>query len=78
MTDKEYEILAKKISYDMLNYQTDSKSFTQVYNLFLNKYLNNSTTKQENIILIKTIHYITVLGYDIEEIKPCRFKKYKY
>ncbi|MBR3161953.1 MAG: hypothetical protein IKF19_04410 [Bacilli bacterium] len=78
MTDREYENLAQKIGHDMLNYKTKYKSFTQVYNLILNKYLKSSTTKQENIILIKTIHYITLLGYDIDIIKPCRFKKYKY
>ena len=77
MTNKEYETIAKKIAKEMINYKTKSKSLTQVYNIILNKYLNNTTIEQNNKILIKTIHFITMLGYDINNIKPLSFKKYK-
>ena len=78
MTEKEYENIAEKISHDMINYKTKTKSLTQVYDNCLTKYISNQKNNQQNKILIKTIHYITILGYDIDEIKPCKFKRYKY
>ena len=76
MTDKQYEIITKKIGNEIINYKTKTKSLTQIFNLLLTKYLNNPTLEQKNIILKNTIHYITVLGYDIENVKPCKFKKF--
>lgn len=76
MTDKQYEIITKKIGNEIINYKTKTKSLTQIFNILLTKYLNNPNLEQKNIILKNTIHYITVLGYDIENVKPCKFKKF--
>ena len=78
MTEENYIKYAKIIAKDMLNYKTKSKSFTQVYDVCLNKYIKDPTEQDKNKILVKAIHFITILGYDIDNIKPCKFKKYKY
>ncbi len=77
MTNEECIELAEKIGLDMIKYKTKSKSFTQVYNTCLKKYIKNPTSELSNLILTKTVHFITIKGYDIDRIKPCKLKKYK-
>ncbi|MBQ6495352.1 MAG: hypothetical protein IJI49_05060 [Bacilli bacterium] len=70
-----YDEIANNISKDMLAYKTCDESFLELYKICLKKY-GNFTSRETNKILTKVIHYITIMGYDIESIKPCSFRYY--
>ena len=72
---KQHEILANKISEDILSYPVKDESFMEVFNNIMKK-CEIFDYKEKNKILVKVIHNISVLGYDIDCIKPLSFKSY--
>jgi hypothetical protein len=70
-----YTELAKNICNEMIKYKVKDESFNDVYNIILKKYCKCSS-KDKNKILVKVVHFITINGYDIECIKPLKFKNY--
>ena len=71
----DYTDLAIKICDEMLNYQVTNESIYEVYNIIFEKYAKEFIS-EKNYILVKVIHYITISGYDIDCIKPMKFKKF--
>lgn len=70
-----YTDLAKKICNEMLTYPVKDESLNEVFNIIFSKY-GKEYIKDKNIILAKVIHFITINGYDIECIKPLKFKSF--
>ena len=70
-----YTDLEQKISKDLINYQVKEESLMEVFNNICKKYKINNY-KIKNKILTKVIHNITIMGYDIDNIKPLKFKSY--
>lgn len=70
-----YADLAKKICEEMLKYPVSSESFLDVYNFALKKH-GKEYIQDKDVILAKVTHHITIMGYDIECIKPLKFKSY--
>ena len=71
-----YDEIAEKVGNDMINYNVSDESFIEVYDICLKKQ-GNFTSRENNKILTRVIHVITVLGYDIDSISPCKFKRFK-
>jgi len=67
--------LAKIIADEMIKYKTTNESLCEVYTIIFNKY-KSKTKEEKNAILAKVVHYITIAGYDIDCIKPLKFKKF--
>lgn len=71
----DYDEIAKMVGNDMVNYKVNNESFLEVYEICLKRY-GKFTSRETNKILTRSIHVITVLGYDIDSINPCRFRKF--
>ena len=69
-----YIDLAKKVSEDMINFPVKNESLTETFNIICDKY--NIKEDDRNTVLVKVIHFITVMGYDIKCIKPLKFESY--
>ena len=70
-----YNDLAKEICIEILNYSVTTESFIQVYDIVFEKYAKDYL-KDKNKVLVKVVHFITVNGYDIDCIKPLKFKRF--
>lgn len=70
-----YDEIAELVGKDMLSYNTEDESFLEVYKICLKKH-GKFTSRETNKILTKVIHVISVMGYDIDSIKPCSFRNY--
>lgn len=70
-----YADLAKKICEEMLNYPVSSEGLLDVYDFALKKH-GKEYMQDKEAILAKVTHHITIMGYDIECIKPLKFKSY--
>ena len=75
MIGMSYTDLAKKICDEMLKYSVTNESFNEVYDKVFQKY-GKEYVRDKNVILAKVTHFITVSGYDIECIKPLKFKSF--
>lgn len=71
----DYDNLADIVGKEMLEYKVKNESFPKLYEICLKKH-GTFTEQEKNTILIKVIHTITILGYDIDSTHPCRFKRY--
>ena len=69
----DYEDLGKKISKEFINYPVKDESLMEVYNILAKKY-NITNADDKSKVLAKVTHYITIAGYDIDCIKPLKFK----
>ncbi len=70
-----YDEIALKVGNDMLNYKVKKESFLELYEMCLKKY-GSFSSRETNKILTKVIHVITVKGFDIDSINPCRFRSF--
>lgn len=70
-----YDEIAEIVGHELIDYKVKNESFNQVFNICLKRH-GNFTNEENNKILTKTIHVITVMGYDIESTHPCKFKKF--
>ena len=71
-----YTDLAKKITEEMLEYRVTTESLNEIYDILYTKLNKNNDINKGKILALVT-HYITIKGYDIECIKPLKFKRYK-
>ena len=70
-----YDEMAKEISKEMIKYNATKESLTEVFNLLCKKRgITDYMIRSE--ILAKVVHYISIFGYDIDNIRPLRFKKF--
>ena len=70
-----YDYIAEIIGNELIKYNVGDESFNDIYEMCLKNH-GNFTVGEANKILTKVIHVITVMGYDIDSTKPCRFKKF--
>lgn len=70
-----YTDLAQIICDEMLNYQVTNESIYEVYNIVFKKHAKEFIS-EKNYILVKVIRCITFEGYDIDCIKPLKFKRF--
>ncbi len=70
-----YDTIAEDIGKEIINYKVSDESFLEVYEICLNKH-GKYSSRESNKILTKVIHVITVMGYDIDSISPCRFRSF--
>ena len=70
-----YDEIADVVGHEIIEYKAKDESFEQVFNICLKRH-GEFTSRENNKILTKVIHVITVMGYDIESTHPCRFKKF--
>lgn len=69
-----YNDLAKQVSEDLINFPVNNESLTEAFNIICDKY--NIIEDDRNTVLVKVIHIISVMGYDIKCIKPVKFESY--
>ena len=70
-----YDELADIIGNELIEYKVTDESFIEVFEICLKRH-GKFTSRETNKILTKTIHVITVMGYDIDSTNPCRFRKF--
>lgn len=70
-----YTDLAKDICNEILTYSVTNESFIEVFETVFKKYAKDYL-KDKTDILVKVVHYITINGYDIDSIKPLKFKRF--
>ncbi len=70
-----YDEIASIIGKEMIDYKVCDESFLEVYEVCLKRH-GSFTSRETNKILTKVIHVITVMGYDIDSINPCRFRSF--
>ena len=75
MDTMNYDEIANIIGHELIEYKTKDESFLEVYEKCLKRH-GNFSSRENNKILTKVIHVITVMGYDIDSTNPCRFRRF--